>query len=190
LQSQTRIFSQIVRDTMRPAQVVLSADTSVAEMLTRMSGVRTTCALITDGDGRLLGLVTEQDVTRRVALKCSGQEPVSSVMTSPVETVRAEDFLYRAIARMRRFRWRHMPVIDRDERPVGEIMLNDALGVAAEQAIHQIDLVAHEGGIEGLREVKAAQVQIATELQSDKVPAPEIQALITDINRGIHRLMV
>ena len=175
---------------MRPAQVVISADTSVAEMLTRMSGVRTTCALITDGDGRLLGLVTEQDVTRRVALKCSGQEPVSSIMTSPVQSVQAEDFLYRAIARMRRFRWRHMPVIDRDERPVGEIMLNDALGVAAEQAIHQIDLVAHEGGIEGLREVKAAQVQIATELQSDNVPAPEIQALITDINRGIHRRII
>jgi CBS domain-containing protein len=190
LQSQTRIFSQLVRDTMRPAQVVLSANTSVAEMLSRMSGVRTTCALVADGDGRLLGLVTEQDVTRRVALKCSGQEPVSSVMTAPVVSVHADDFLYRAIARMRRFGWRHMPVVDRDERPVGEIMLNDALGVAADQAIHQIDLVAREGGIEGLREVKAAQVQIAIELQSDNVPAPEIQALISDINRGIHRRII
>ncbi len=172
---------------MRPAQVVIPAATSIAEMLGRMSGVRTTSALITDPDGRLLGLITEQDVTRRIALRSGGDDPVSSVMTSPVEAVRADDFLYRAIVRMRRFGWRHMPVVDAEERPVGEILLSDALAVAAEQVIHQIDLVTRGDSIDGLRDVKAAQAEIATQLLRDHVPVPEIQALITDINRGIHR---
>ncbi len=190
MQSQTKIFSRLVGDYMRPAQIVIPAQTSVGEMLGYMAGASTTSALITDSDGRLLGLITEQDVARRIALRCDGNEPVSSVMTTPVEAVRSDDFLYRAIVRMRRFKWRHMPVVDNDERPVGEILLNDAMAVAAEQTIHQIDLVAREGDVDGLREVKAAQVEIATQLLRDHVPAPEIQGLITDINQGIHRRIV
>ena len=143
--------------------------------------------MITDRDGRLLGLITEQDVTRRIALRCGRDDPVSSVMTTPVEAVRADDFLYLAIVRMRRFGWRHMPVIDAEERPVGEILLSDALAIAAEQALHQIDLVTRGDSIDGLREVKAAQVEIAAQLLRDHVPVPEIQALITDINQGIHQ---
>jgi len=171
---------------MRPALVVIPASSGIAEMLGRMSGVRTTSALITDLDGRLQGLITEQDVTRRIALRCKGDDPVSSVMTMPVESVRADDFLYLAIVRMRRFGWRHMPVVDAEERPVGEIHLGDALAIAAEQALFQIDLVTRDDGIDGLREIKAAQVEIAAQLLHDHVPVPEIQALITDINQGIH----
>ncbi len=172
---------------MRPAQVIVPASASVADMLGLMSGARTTSALITDSDGRLLGLITEQDVARRIALRCSGDDVVSSVMTTPVEAVRADDFLYRAIVRMRRFGWRHMPVVDDDERPAGEILLSDALAVAAEQVIHQIDLITRGGSVDGLREIKAAQAEIAAQLLRDHVPAPEIQALISDLNRGIHR---
>ncbi len=172
---------------MRPAPVVIPTTTGIAEMLGRMSGVRASSALITGQDGRLLGLITEQDVTRRIALRCHGDDPVSSVMTKPVEAVRADDFLYLAIVRMRRFGWHHMPVVDAEERPVGEIRLSDALAIAAEQALHQVDLVTRGDSIDGLREIKAAQVEIAMQLLNDHVPVPEIQALITDINQGIHQ---
>ena len=190
MQSQTKIFSQLVRDYMRPAHVVLPVTTSVADLLRSIAVAKATSAHIVDNDGRLLGLITEQDVARRVALRCTGEEPVSSVMTSPAESVGADDLLYRAIARMRRFGWRHMPVVDRDERPVGEILLHDAMAVAAEQALQQINLVAREGGVEGMRKIKKAQVEIATDLQRDHVPAPEIQAFLSDINRGLHRRII
>jgi len=190
VQSQTKIFSRLVRDYMRKAPVVVPRDATVRDLVGHLSAAKATAALIADGDGRLAGIVTEQDVTRRIALRCEGGERVADVMTAPVETVRADDFLYRAIARMRRFGWRHMPVVDREDRPVGQIVLRDALAVAAEQIIGQIDRITHEGSLDGLREVKAAQADIAIELLADSVPAPEIQTLITDINRDIHRRLV
>ena len=190
MQSQTKIFSQLVRDYMLATPVVVAADSRVSDLLARMVAAKATSALVSDAAGRLAGIITEQDVTRRIALRCTGDEPVTAVMTTPVETVEADDFLYRAIARMRRFGWRHMPVVDGDNRPVGEILLRDALVVAGEQVIGQIERVTHEGGVDGLREVKAAQVDVAAELLKDNVPAPEIQALITDINRGIHRRII
>jgi len=179
-----------VRDFMRVPPVAVADDTHVAELLGRMAAAKATSALVVDGNGRLFGIVTEQDITRRIALRCTGTESVRSVMTSPVETVAADDYLYAAIARMRRFGWRHMPVIEAEGKPVGTIVLDDALAIAAEQTVRQIDRIAHEGNLDGLREIKAAQVDVAADLFADNVPAPEIQALLTDINRDLHRRVV
>jgi signal-transduction protein with cAMP-binding, CBS, and nucleotidyltransferase domain len=159
-------------------------------MLGAMGAAKSTSALITDGENRLAGIVTEQDVTRRIALRCRGDESVADVMSAPVRAVYADDYLYTAIARMRRYRWRHMPVTDRDARPLGVIDLNTALAVAAEQTVHLIERISHEGTLDGLREVKAAEVEVAGELLADNVPAPEIQGLLTDINRDIHRRII
>ena len=121
MQSQTKIFSRLVRDYMRASPVVLSGDATVRDLVARMTAAKSTSALVTDPAGRLRGIITEQDVMRRIALRCQGQEPVGDVMTTPAQAIRVDDYLYYAIARMRRFGWRHMPVVDDRERPVGMI---------------------------------------------------------------------
>jgi len=189
MQSQTKIFSQLVRDYMRQPAIV-DADSDLHQLLGRMAQAHATSALVVNGEGRLCGIVTEYDVARRVALRCSGEEPVRKVMTAPVEAVRADDYLYQGIARMRRFGWRHMPVVEDDGRPVGEIELDEALAVAGEQTVRQIERLTHEGSLDGLREVKAVQADIAADLLGDNVPAPEIQSFISEINRDIHRRVI
>jgi DNA polymerase-3 subunit epsilon/CBS domain-containing protein len=139
--SQTRIFSQAVGDHMGPPPPCLAGDASVAELLGALAQAKATCALVTDQAGRLAGIVTERDVARRIALRCQGGEPVASVMSEPVRTVEAGDYLYFAVARMRRFGWRHMPVVDTDGRAVGLIDLNRALSVAGEPVLRRIELV-------------------------------------------------
>ena len=190
MQSQTKIFSQLVGDYAREARVVLGARSSVGELLERMAAAKSTSALAVDGDGRLAGIITEQDVTRRIALRCTGEERLADVMTAPVRTLRADDYLYAAIARMRRFGWRHMPVVDGHGRPVGMIDLIVALQVAAEQTVDLIERLAHEGTLDGLKQVKAAEVEVAAALLADNVPAPDIQRLLTDVNKDIHRRLL
>ena len=80
-----------------------------------------------DGGG-LAGIVTEQDVLRRLK---GAEQPVEAIMTAPVLTVRADDQLYRAIGFMRRHRLRHMPVVDGQGAVVGMLELHEALAVAA-----------------------------------------------------------
>lgn len=60
-------------------------------------------------------------MTRRGALRLSGETPVDDVMSAPVLTIGDGDYLYHAIAHMRRARLRHMPVIDAAGRVVGEL---------------------------------------------------------------------
>jgi signal-transduction protein with cAMP-binding, CBS, and nucleotidyltransferase domain len=190
MQSQTKIFSRLVRDYMRTSPVVLSGDATVGDLVARMTAAKTTSALITDPTGRLSGIITEQDVLRRIALRCQGEEPIGDVMTTPAQAIRVDDYLYYAIARMRRFGWRHMPVIDGAERPVGMIDLRDALAVAGEEVLRDIELISHEDSLDGLREIKAAQVDLVANLFADNVPGTEIQALLSHINRDIHRRII
>ncbi len=190
MQSQTKIFSCLVKDFMRPDPAVVPPTATVDKALRIMNETRVTSVLIASSGEGLIGIFTEKDVTRRVALRCDGTEPITAVMTSPVRKVKTTDYLYHAIARMRRFGHRHMPVVDAENRPAGIVDLHDAMASASEQMIGQIDRLTQEGTMDGLREVKAAQVEVANQLLADNLPAPEIQALLTHVNNDIYRRAV
>jgi CBS domain-containing protein len=53
--------------------------------------------------------------------------------------------------------------------------------------LRQIDRLTADDTLDGMAATKTAQVEIAAELLADNLPAPDIQALITDMNTDIHR---
>ena len=190
MQSQTAIFSKLVKDFMR--RVPLAVDTGVpcARVIELLTAEDASSATVTDGEGRPLGIVTEQDITRRVAFQALPETPVENVMTAPVMTIPSDEYLYFAIARMRRQGLRHMPVVDGSGGLVDMLNLHDALAVAAERLVGQIDILTRDDSVDGLKQVKAAQVELAAQLLEDNLPAPEIQALLTHVNRDIYHRLV
>ena len=190
MQPQTKIFSRVVADYMDGAPLVLPSSATVRHMLDRMTTTKASCVLVADGNGRLSGLVTETDVVNRIALRATGEETLDAVMTAAVGSIAAPDYLYLAIARMRRHGWRHMPVVDGDSRPVGVMRRYRALEAAAEEVVERIELICREGGVDSLREIKAAQVDLALSLLDDGVSAPEIQQVISHINADIHGRLI
>ncbi len=185
--SQTAIFAKRVRDFMRASVMTAAGDTPVAAVIADMAANGRSSAVLVDAGGRVAGILTERDVTRRVAAGGAREAPVAEFATRPVHTVTADDYLYRAVARMWRLNLRHMPVVDADGRPIGMLNLIDAMAVAAEQMLRQLVRLTGESTIAGMAEVKAAQVEVASELLADNVPASDIQALITEVNHDIHR---
>ncbi len=185
--ARTAIFSKLVRDFMRPVAVRVPRGTALEAVVGRMRDAATACALVTDTDGRVAGILTEQDVTRRVTFCHGADEPVDTVMSAPAFTIGRDEYLYHAIAAMRRRRLRHLPAVDDDGMPVGLLDLHEALAVTAEDVVAQIDRLTHDASLEGMRAVKAAQVDLAADLFAEHLPAPEIQALITHVNNDIYR---
>lgn len=175
---------------MRESPLMVARGTACGELVARMSAERATAALITDHVHRALGIITEQDVTRSIAYRVPPETPVEDVMSSPVMTVRAGEYLYKAIGRMRRARLRHMPVTGDRGRIVGTVDLNTALSIASSNLLDQIDRLTQEGTLEGLRKVKSAQVEIAREMLHDHVPVNEVQELLTGINNDLYRRVV
>jgi signal-transduction protein with cAMP-binding, CBS, and nucleotidyltransferase domain len=187
--SRTAVFSMLVRDFMRPRRDVLAirTGTRAADLVALVGEEEVSCAVVVDADDRPIGVITMQDIARRIAYRVPGDTPVEAVMSQPILTIQRRDYLYHAIARMRRHRLRHMVVVDRNGRLAGLIDLLDALAVATSRLMRQIDRLTHEGTIDGLREVKAAQVELAEQLFADALPAPDIQQLMTHINNDVYR---
>lgn len=185
--ARTAVFRHLVRDHMGPPPVLAAIGTSAREAVARMAAAGESVALVVGDSARVAGILTEQDVTRRIACREVDGVSVERLMTQPVLTVAADNHLYEAIGFMRRHRLRHMPVIDAAGAPTGMLHLHEALTVAAGPLAQDIDRLTHEETFAGLAEVKAAQVQLARHLFADQVPAPEIQGLLSDINNDLHR---
>jgi CBS domain-containing protein len=185
--SLTAAYLRRVRDHLAPPPAVVTATCSLREVVARMSAARASAAVLLDGTGRPAGILTEQDVTRRVAGQSVLDQPVAALMSRPVATVALEQPLYEAIGFMRRRGLRHMPVVDSNGALAGMLYLDHALAAANAGLVEQIDRLTHETTLDGLREVKAAQVELAAALFADRVPAPEIQQLIAGINNDLHR---
>ncbi len=188
--SRTAAFRQLARDHMRAKPLLLPPGTSCGETVARMAEAGAESAIIADESGTILGIVTEQDVTRRIAFRVPAETPVEAVMSAPVKTIAGRDYLYHAIAHMRRARLRHMPVVDDAGRAIGLISLHEALAATSTRLVGLIDRLTHEETLAGLQEVKAAQVEVAEALFGDNVPAAEIQTLLSDINIDIYRRVV
>ncbi len=187
MKSQTRIFSCLVDDFLKPDPLIFPASENVRNVISQMAEKNATCVLVTDEENALAGIFTEKDVMRRVALRSDGTETIEQVMTPRVYSATRGDYLYHTIARMRRLGHRHMPVVDEANHPLGLLDLQDAMTVAAEQMMGNIDALTQDPEFYGLREVKAVQVDVAQGLLEDNLPAPEIQALLTHVNNDIYR---
>ncbi len=187
---QTAIFTRRVRDHMRVAPIVVAPATPVREAVALMTDARATAILIAPPNGRIEGILTEQDIVRRVTFRAPSGTQVCEVMSRPVRVVAEEDFLYHAIAHMRRRRLRHLPVIDGLGAVTGMVHLDDAVATATESRLEQIDRLTQEQSLDGLREVKAAQIDLADELFRENLPVPEIQSVLTHVNNDLYRRVV
>ena len=81
---------------------------------------------VMDAEGALVGIISESDLLRRDPDR---PEVASSLMTSPVVTVRPEAGLEEAAAIMRSRALKRLPVVDADGRLVGIVSRADLLKV-------------------------------------------------------------
>jgi signal-transduction protein with cAMP-binding, CBS, and nucleotidyltransferase domain len=188
--TQTAVFTRRVGDHMGPPPLVVAASDPCHDVVKGLSSAGASEVIVEDEIGRVVGIVTEQDVSRRIACGHRDDLPIETVMSSPVSSISANDYLYHAIARMRRHELRHLPVVDEQGKVVGMLRLYQAMAVAAAPMMGHIERLSHDDDLEGMKATKDAQVRVALELMDDALPAPEIQAFLSRINNDIYRGVV
>lgn len=82
------------------------------------------CVLVTEGD-RLVGIITERDILRKVVGQLDLDSPVERIMTTNPETVGMDDGIAYVLNKMHVGGYRHIPVLDRQGRPVGVVSMRD-----------------------------------------------------------------
>lgn len=101
-------------------------------------------SLLVISEGNVVGIITERDYLRRVALEDRPQRTlkVSEVMTTPVASVTSAARIDECLATMTERRFRHLPVVD-DGELVGVVSIGDLVKAVGAEQTAQIK-VLHE----------------------------------------------
>ena len=94
--------------------------------------------VVVDENERLIGIVTERDITRRIvgADLNPKETELAQIMTENPDTVAPDDSPLDALKLMRVHRYRHLPVVA-DGRVVGVISMRDLRSVMADVSFRQ-----------------------------------------------------
>ena len=116
--------------------VTVAGDVTIHEAVGTMANSRIGAVLIVE-QGRVAGIFTERDLMTKVV--APGLDPattrVADVMTSEVKTVKVDDAAIDCLEAMDEGRFRHMPVVDDDGRPIGMLSQRDFVATTLPQAL-------------------------------------------------------
>ncbi len=117
----------------------VDADQPVLEAI-RVMAERRVGALPVMSGGQLVGLVSERDYARKVALlgRASAQTFVRQIMSAPVVTVQPTDSVQHCMEIMTEKRIRHLPVVD-DGTMVGLVSIGDLVRAVIEEQQQTIE---------------------------------------------------
>ncbi|MCB8991699.1 MAG: CBS domain-containing protein [Ardenticatenaceae bacterium] len=108
-----------------PIEVDVSA--SLAKAVRQMNAHNIGCLLVTDEEDRLVGIFTERDVLTRVAgiVDDLSTKPLADYMTPDPITVHGDLPVAHALNLMSVHSFRHLPLVDDGNRPVGVLSFRD-----------------------------------------------------------------
>jgi CBS domain-containing protein len=108
--------------------VAIEPGATLAEAATLLADKRIGAALVLGADQRIVGIISERDIVRALALRGAAalHGPVSGTMTRNVESCNENEPICNIMERMTAGKFRHLPVIDQG-RVVGIVSIGDAV---------------------------------------------------------------
>ena len=114
--------------------VSVSPHTSIAFVTNLMKEKNIGCVIITE-DHKPVGIATDRDLALRQngRIEEKESEPISTIMTTDVQTIRKDTGIFSAVQVMKSSRVRRLPVVDMGGRLVGLITVDDILRLLARE---------------------------------------------------------
>lgn len=121
--------------------VGVTAGITLAEAARSLAQKKIGALIVQDHDGKLAGIISERDVVRAVADRGAAAlgEPVSRYMTRAVATCAECDSVDTIMESMTRGRFRHMPVLDEQDRLCGLISIGDVVKTRIAETMHEAE---------------------------------------------------
>jgi CBS domain-containing protein len=121
------------------AVLEIDAEATVFDAVSKMVDGNVGSLLVTEG-GRLVGIVTERDYLRRVAIVGRDERttPVREVMSAPIVYTTPESSIEECMAVMTERRIRHLPVLTESREVTGVVSIGDLVKYQTREQSAQI----------------------------------------------------
>lgn len=119
--------------------VTISDKAQLTEAAARLGSGQANLVIVCDDAGTMVGVVSKTDIVSRIG-QCQGgtcMAMVASVMTGEVTCCHPDDTLQEAWSLMKEKGFLHIPIVDRDNRPVGLLNARDALQALLGEVEHE-----------------------------------------------------
>ena len=138
-----KTIRQILQAKTKPL-VHVAPDDTVYDALNLMAKHDVGAVLVLDGT-RMVGIFSERDYARKLALQCkaSKETKVRDIMTEKVFYITPEQTVDQCMAIMTEKRFRHLPVLDREERVIGLVSIGDMVHATISEQQFIIEQLEH-----------------------------------------------
>jgi CBS domain-containing protein len=138
-----KTIRQILQAKTKPL-VHIAPDATVYEALSLMAKHDVGAVVVLDGT-RMVGIFSERDYARKLALQGKGshETKVREIMTEKVFYVPPETTVDECMAIMTQKRFRHLPVLDKEERVLGLVSIGDMVHATISEQQFIIEQLEH-----------------------------------------------
>jgi CBS domain-containing protein len=170
-----------VTSLLRGDPVFCDPDTTIAAAAQLMAKEGLTALLVTARDG--LGIITDVDLRDKVvAVRASGDAPVSTIMSRPVRTVRAGVLAQEASLEMMDAGVNHLPVVDTDGAVIGILSANSLMTLDALSPFALRHAILAARTVDEVVAAAAEVPQLFVDLVDAHLDAPALTRVITLLN--------
>jgi CBS domain-containing protein len=119
--------------------VALPSEATLLEAARLLAHKRIGALVVRDASGALAGILSERDVVRAMAAESASAlaRPVSAYMTREVASCSELDTVEELMEMMTRGRFRHVPVLDGDNRLCGLVSIGDVVKMHIEETMRE-----------------------------------------------------
>ncbi len=164
--------------------VIVDAVTTIQESAILMTNEYVSSILVTN-NGKLVGLLTDKDIRTRCVAKGLGyNEPVSSIMSTHLETVLDKTLLSEALLLMTRNKIHHLPVM-KDDEAIGILTTSDVVRhLSANPTLIATDIYK-ANSVDALKKISARLPELQLQLSLSSSTAKHIGEVFSSITDAI-----
>ncbi|MEK9959238.1 MAG: DUF294 nucleotidyltransferase-like domain-containing protein [Pelagibacteraceae bacterium] len=180
------IFTKQVKDFISDDFITFDLDHDLKEAVSEMQKQKKHTIVVTK-QNKIHGIITDKDLVEKLLYKEDSFSKVKDIMSSPAVDVSQDDLLFHAVGKMNLYGFRHLPVSNVNDEPIGILYIQDALFAELGNVGKQINNLQCKSDELGIIELKHKQVQLAEELIKGKYSPHDISFILSFLNLVIYR---
>ncbi|MDN3681753.1 putative nucleotidyltransferase substrate binding domain-containing protein [Vibrio tapetis subsp. quintayensis] len=184
------LFIRKVEDVASGRIAVVTADMSIQAVAHEMRLVQRSSSAVIYEDDKIVGIITDRDMTKRVIAKgVSIERPISDVMTYAPLTIKPDDLVLHAASVMMQFNIRNLPVV-KDNKVLGLLTTSHLVQNHRVQAIFLIEKIKYAGSVKELAAFTSERQAIFEALVEGKVATETVGKVMAMIMDAYNRRLI